>query len=335
VANRLQLSGVPSDLDSFLKPALRVTQLTVVLPAMVVLWWFGHLWWLPIPLVVSEIFLVMFLWHRGDRPSTLSLAPDGIEISDALREPVPALDPASITVATALWRTADGETRVSVGLADETGPQLALGFLFRDVPDLAQTDVDIDAVDRILGGQAGALRALAPLERVARQPFTDASGLSWLRAHVPPAAWGRVGARVWRGEAPALSSFGFHLQDATAWLLLDERGWALGGDETRRGALAPLRLCRRHRAVTMLVRTDDGPEEEESEVPLLGIVLADGPTVYFPAPLVDPDISLAPERPDDLHTHAAEGAALVHHLARVLPPADLPAALRLDTRKGA
>ena len=181
----------------------------------------------------------------------------------------------------------------------------------------------------LLGGQAGVLRSVAPFDRTARQGFADPTLLRRIRAAVPRSAWDRTGLRVWRGAAPPLSPFGFHLQDPTGWLVLDGRSWELRGSDgtVRRGELASVALVSVVRHTVLLVRNEDGEATDElTAIPTLGIGLDPDLWIRFPAPGVAPPPPRAP-REDDLHTHAAEGAALVWHLKRVLGDGGLPAAL--------
>ncbi len=330
MADNLVLRGTPTELDSYLKPVGRGLQLLLVVPVTLALWWLQAWWWLPLPLMLTELAYQLLFASRGDRPTELRLAPEAIELRDPLRDEVVRIDPRTVEVATATWRRLERGSEVVVLLADADGPGLAVRFTLPTPPQVLEHDVDVDEIDARLGGQAGVLKAVAPFERVARQRFTDPAGLRWLREALPPESWRRTGVRVWRGEAPPLSPFGFHLTEPSGWLVLDGDAFDLRGPEPARGALArPLEATIRERLVSLLVKTEDGPEEEISRLPLLGLHLAAGLRVVFPAPAAVGRAASTPASAADLHTHAAEGAALIHHLWRVMPEGELPPLLRL------
>ena len=107
-------------------------------------------------------------------------------------------------------------------------------------------------LDELIGGYAGVLGAVAGREHRVRQTIDDpaAQVLGLLRERLPPAVWRRHAARVWRGKAPILDTFGLHFEAPTALLVADEDSWYLHeGDETKSGPItllrAPLRAADR------------------------------------------------------------------------------------------
>lgn len=323
--------GTPTELDTYLKPIARLTQLVVVLPATAVLWWLELWWWLPVPVLIAIVGYELLFWARGDRPTVLQLGPEQIELSDPVRGQTLSVSLDEIELATASWRRRGSGSEIVVLLADAVGPRLAVAFRLTTPPRVEPHDVDTDAADALLGGQAGILRAVAPFDRAARQRFDDPQAVRWLREHIPAQAWARTGLRIWRGEAPPLSPFGFYLEEPHGWLVLDALDWALidpEGATLASGRLDTIEASALSRRAMLIQRGEDGPEELLTTIPLLGLRLGPDQIVHLPAPVATADLSPRPARGDDLHTHAPEGAALVAHLRRVLPPTALPPVLR-------
>lgn len=326
----LVLSGSPVDLDAALRRAARLVQAVVGVPATLALWWFEAWWWLPIPMVVSFVVYELLFWSRGDRPTTLRLTEVGVELVDTLRRQTLSVPWAEVEVATATWQRARYGSEVVVLLADARGPRIAVRFLVPTSPAPGVGDVDLDAADHVLGGQAGVIRSVAPFEVGARQRFEDPRGLAFVRRMSPPAAWGRTGLRVWTGEAPPLDPFGYHLGEPDGWLVLEGSRWVLRRwgttEELASGVLDTLHAHRALRVCPIVLRAGDAPVD--AEIPLLALALTDTLRVYMPAPEGAPHAEPRAPTASDHHTHPPEGAALVWHILRNVPSAGWPVPLR-------
>ena len=323
--------GTPVELDTFLEPVVRFTLLALAVPISAVLWWFSAWWWVPVPLVIAMVAHQAYFASRADRPTVLRLEAGGISLEDPARGEPLHVDPAEVHVATVFLRRGRADHRVVLLLADAEGPRLALQQSLASEPELPVPCVDIDAADALLGGQAGILKSVAPLERSARQTFSREGILSWCHAHVPQEAWLRTGLQLRRGEAPPLSPFGFLVGEPDAWIVLDGDTWSLRGDMVTSGSLEGVRAETVRRTLELLRRTDEGPEEAAVEVTHLALTLVAGVRIVFPAPLAAGLAPASEPQSTDLHAHAAEGAALVTHLQRVLGPRGpgaLPVVLR-------
>lgn len=332
----LRVRGTPQALDSFLEPVVALTLGIVAVPAMVVLWWFEAWWWIPVPAVLAAGLHQWFFWSRGDRPTELVLEPHYLTLHDRSRGEPLALALDQVQVAMLYLRTTARGPRAVVMLADAAGPCFGVQLALPRLPtsESSAHAVDVDAADRHLGGQAGVLRAVTPIERAARQTFPRPGALTWLLERIPREAWARSGVRLWRGEAPALSPFGLHVAEPDAWLVLEGNRWRLQHPEgpTEQGELSPPTCTGFVRTVDLMVPSDEGPRAEPTSVGMVTLHLAPALVVSFPAPLLSPELESRAPRAEGFHCHAPEGAALVAHLQHVLGPA-LPGPLRacLDT----
>jgi hypothetical protein len=324
----LRLTGSPVDFEVWLRRSARFAQLLVAVPATLTLAWLGSQWLLPLPLAISFLVYEALFRARGDRPTTLVLTPERLEVADPLRGQTIAVDLGGIEVTTATWQRTRYGSEVVVLLADPTGPRAAVRFRVEEQPPVAPGHVDADAADLVLGGQGSVLRAVAPFEVIARQRFDDRRGIAFFRLTMPEATWARTGLRLWTGTAPALDAFGYHVTDAEEWLVLDGTRWTLRragtGEEVARGDLSSLEVTSRGRSLSLVLEA--GSDPELVKIPLLAIALSPELRSHVPAPVAAP---LAPERAaagTDRHTHPAEGAALLWHLLRHAPA--LPDPLR-------
>lgn len=327
----LVLKGTPLALDAYLRPAARFVQALIAVPATAALWWTEQWLWLPVPIALSFLVYELLFWSRGDRPTRLRIDGDHLTLEDPIRGRTLGIRRDEVEVARTSWRRVRGGSEAVVLLADRARPRLAIRFLLPGEPDARPEDVDLDAVDRALGGQGGVLRAVAPLDAVARQRFEDPRGLSRLREWVPAHAWRRTGLRTWTGEAPPLDLFGFHVQEPEGWLVLEGPSFELRrfgtGEVLAAGAWDPTGVGTRIRPVDLLLVADGEPATDRAEVPLIALTLAPGLTLHWAAPEAR-DLEVRPASPEDLHTHPPEGASLLWHLLRHAPRSRLPEALR-------
>jgi hypothetical protein len=316
----LELRGSPVEFEVYLRRGARALQLLLALPPTVLLWWWGVWFWVPIPLALSFLLYELLFWSRGDRPTVLQLTEEGLHLADPWREAPVSVRWDEVELAKATWRRARPGSEVTVLLASAQGPRFAARFLLpgNPAPDPAWGDLDLEAADALVGGQGGVVRSVAPFELVARQRFEDPRGLTLLRTRLPAACWRKTGLRLWQGRAPALDAFGYHLDEPTAWLVLEGACWELrkfGTTEVlSRGELELLEVLGASRKVNIVMGVA-GPVE--TDVPLLGLSL--GPLrVWFPAPVAGPMAPAAEIGETDQHTHPPEGAALLWHVLPLL-----------------
>jgi hypothetical protein len=306
--------GEPDPFELALGRGLRLLQVLIAGPLTLTLWWFEAWYWLPIPIATSFLVYEALYAGRRDQPTTLTLADDGLRLADPRRGQALELRWDQVDVATVSWRGDEGV----VLLADPGGPRVAL----RLVGEARPGDVDLPSVDRELGGTGDRLpaaHAVAPIEAIARQRFTDPELLRILRDRVPAAAWGRAGARTWVGEAPPMDAFGYLQGEPTGWLRLDGDRWSLrrpgSAEVLAEGPLEPVSVATRTRPASLRLAPSAPPVEVE--IRLVVLRLPDGPRVAMPAGAPDGgELPEADPAPDDHHTHFPEGAALVAYARR-------------------
>ncbi|MEQ1569132.1 MAG: hypothetical protein ABMA64_26085 [Myxococcota bacterium] len=314
--------GAPVPVEVAMARALRTGLALIVGPITLALWWFDLWWWLPIPAAWAVVTHEWILGPRRDPASRLTLAGPHLSLADSVRAQELTVDLGTITVATVTEHRVREGTESVLMLADAGGPVLALRFL------AATTDaVGLHQIDAWVGGTGGplpAVHAVAPLDGIGRQRFERPDVLAAIVSRVDPPARARVGARTYAGVAPPLDPYGFQLGEPGGWLVVDgERWtWTVGGS-VHEGALEGSTLVTRTRPAALFARDR---EPVEVQIPLLGLVLPGGPTLYFPASVDASRFPAADPRPDDQHTHFPEGASVLW-AARARVPA-LDAALR-------
>ncbi|MCB9665203.1 MAG: hypothetical protein H6732_13920 [Alphaproteobacteria bacterium] len=335
----VRLSGTPIALDGILGPAIRVIAGAVGLAASLALVGLGAWWWVPVPLVTGLLAAELWLWRRGDRPAHLTLDATHLRLEDATAGRTLAVPLAEIHTATVHVRPTRRAERLEavLVLTDRDRVRFAARFLVE--PDLAwhPDDVRVDTTERLLGAHGG-LRSMATGEVTCRQVIDDPAGqaLRFLRERLPAAAWDRTALRVWRGAAPPLDAFGLHQGDPQGLLVLDGDRWTLreGGRVTREGLVTLVRGGRALREAELLVPGDGAPVREVVELPLLVLELEDEACVVFPAPEAARHGTLREADEAWLHTHVAEGAALVWHVLTRWPDTSWPALLRRAAHEG-
>ncbi len=332
LAAERRFAGTPRTLDDALRPAVRVVQLGLGGLASVVLWWWGALWLAPTPLIASFIAYEFFFWRRADRPLSVRLGPEVLTIHDRGRGQTLTVSRESI-VATDVWvrDTAHGSREAVVRLSDVSGPLVAVRMLGAPpAAALGPAVVDADAADAALGGLAGVQRAVTPFDTLVRQPIPVAA-LQPLLEWADPATRDRTVVRLWRGDAPPLDLFGLHQGPHDAVLALDGPRWELwdvDGTSLQAGTLLQgLTVATRARATVLLHFEGDEAVSDEAELAMWLFEL--GTTrIAVPAPLASDHEPRRAAEATDLHTSLPEGAALLWHLARVLPSTRWPGALR-------
>lgn len=336
----IELEGTPQILDAVLRPIGRAVQLLLGLSISAVLAFFQAWWWAPVPLALSFLVYEVVFWWRGDRPATLSLG-RVITLHDSVRGQTITINPEDIEVATLHYRRSPkarskGAERqeVYVVLGGFEGAKLAIRFTVDPTAwRPASGDVDIDTMDRITGGYAGLLRAVAPGTAIARQTFDDPAGqvIRWLRQRIPEPAWKRIGLRVWKGEAPPLDAFGHHTDEPSGWLVIARDRYRLLLDgEIHRGDITLIRSARAERSAALMMDDGKGGHRiQTTQLPMLVLELDDAIDLAFPSPVDGGGIGNAHELDEHcLHTHVPEGAALVWHILTTWPRTTWPAALR-------
>lgn len=322
----IRLTGTPQVFDTLLRPVVRAVQVVLGVAGAALLVSLGDPLWAPVPLLASLAIYEAFFWWRGDRPVTLSLG-DALVFEDPIRGQRLALRPEEVHVATLYFRNMQGDRRrLHLVLGDRTGPRFAVELAVDATVAVEARDVDLDALDVILGGFGDPLETLASPTVTCRQIIDDPAGqvLAWARRRIPPTAWDRIGVRVWRGLTPRLDERARHLGHPDGWLLVGGDQYALTfAGQTRTGLVGPVRASRAMRAVPRVSADDEG-----RTVPLLLLHLDADLTLTFPAPIAGSVGPAAPLDDDLLHTHVIEAGAVVWALLTRWPRSAWPAALR-------
>lgn len=311
----LTLRGAPQKLDLVLRPVVRAALALVGLLGTATLALLGAWWWAPLPLAGALLLHEAIFALRADRPIRVGLG-ERLTVVDPKRGLRFELDPAAVTVATAQRRLADGDRAdLRVVLADDDGVRAALWLRVPRAAPPLPFEVQADLTDRVIGGDFGSLRALAPADRIARQRVdAGEDAIAWLRARIPAEAWRRTGARVWRGAEPPLDLLGHHVDEPSGFLVLDGATARLGGREI------PLRWASEGRSVRVAVLFDPGqPDPTAADaLPLLRWSLGDGLALAVPSRILGHEGERIDLTEDTLHTHPAEAAALLSHLLRMV-----------------
>jgi len=328
VTESLVVQGTPRAFDAFLRPTLRALQLTVGLGASLLLLCVGSWWWIPVPLAASFLLYELFFYWRADVPLTVRLTAESIEIEDRFLDRTRRVSLELVHSASLVYREIE-PGRIDAVLLLSGLQQTLLAIPFRlDTSEweARPNDVDADVCNAVLGSISGLIRALAPTELLVRQNLSDPRALAWFRNQLDPATWSRSTVRYWRGEAPELNLFGFHDQREDGLLHLDTTATWVDGDQVA----APVELNvspPAHQTRTAILFRMHGEESEEAEelLPLWLQPLA-GRTVAIPAPLADDLDERTTADPTLCHVHAPEGALILWHLWRQIPPDQWPAA---------
>jgi len=342
----IELEGTPQILDAVLRPLGRGIQLVVGISLSAVLCFMHAWWWAPIPLAISFLIYELVFWWRGDRPATLCLD-RVLTLTDQLRGQAVVIHPDDVEVFTIHYRRSNpdkaGSDRleVTVVLGGFDGVKLALRLMIDPSAwKPGPAAVDVDTMDRIIGGYAGLLRAVAPRSAIARQTFDDPAGqvLSWLTQHIPNPASQRIGLRVWRGAAPPLDPFGHHDSAPSGWLVIARDRYRLMLDGViHRGDITLIRSGRSSRSAQLMVVDEQGDRTiRPTELPLLVLELDTALTLAFPSPLAGVGVGELHNLDEHtLQTHVPEGAALVWHILTTWPRTTWPAALRQRVQEAA
>ncbi|MEZ4322453.1 MAG: hypothetical protein R3F61_33610 [Myxococcota bacterium] len=299
-------------MDSFIRPVARGLLTMAGLVVGTLLWWFGFLWWVPVPLVLSLVIYEGVFWWRGDRAQLVRIEPDRLTLEDPLA-PGPLVIPLEeITVATLYYRALQlDELEIAVVLGDDSDVRFALRLITRLPFEPAPHDIPADVYDVLFGGVAGLYRALAPPARRPRQTFLDPRGevVAFLRSRLPREVWQRTGLRLWPGMEPDIDLFGYYEAPHGDWLVLDQHQWKRAGQT---GSIAGWSFGSAERSAVLFQGLERRQKVEK--LPLALVNLGTSTTVAIPAPA---SVGLAEPEPltaDLLHTHAPEGAALLWHL---------------------
>lgn len=313
--------GSPRRFDAVLRPFARVFQLGVAGLLTLVLAWFEQWWWLPVPLVISFLLYEAFFAMRGDKPVRVHFNDSGVVVEDRKAGRRLAVDKGDIRAASLLYRVDPddpAQLEIATVWSGSDGPLLALSTRVpRDGFTPAPGDLDVDAMDRLLGGLAGLVRSLAPTDRAGRQIVRDARPLEWYREVLPEEVRSRTAIRLWQGAAPALDRFGHLVGEPDAMLFLEgQRGRlrASAGESDLR--LRVSGVSRAQREVSLFTIVDGRPTEVVHDLPLLVIGIEGLGSVALPAPLVDPDLPECSLDEQAWHLHGPEGALLLSHLLR-------------------
>lgn len=324
------VKGKPVRLDVVWRPVWFVLLGVAGLLASAWLAWRGMWVVMPLPFAGALLLHQVIFWLRGDRPLVATLDGSRLVCVDQKGGSNLDVDLSQATAASLSIREGD-EDQAFLVLHDDRRELVALRLKtpHRSWPEDA---VVLDALQPVLGGNAGILRGLAGSAKIVRQTLQDKDGAftSAVLAAVPPSAWSRVSVRVWRGADPAVDYMGLHQDMPDALLTVGEEGWTLTdrmtGEQTR-GTLDASQgwRARKHLALLPVPGVDS---ERVTALPLLVWQLAEGLRLVIPAPIAGHQGELVELDDNALHTHLAEGSQLAWWLLDRLPAGQIPEGLK-------
>lgn len=328
----MSVKGKPTRLDAVWRPVSRALLTGLGLTGAAVLGLLGEWVWLPAPIVASIVVHEVIFWIRGDRPIVATIDGSTLTAVDKKGEREHRLDLSDVAIASVAVRRGRHEREpdqafLVLHAEDRTLGALRLNTMHRDWPAEA---VDLDALQPVLGGNAGVLRGLAGPERLIRQALQDKDGAfaEALLDAIPAAAWSRVAARVWRGAEPQVDFMGLHQGPPDALLVLDGDTWSLRerfGDAVTGGSITGARGGRADRILELM--STPGVPAQRARLPQIVWEIGDGVRIVVPAPLAGHHGEPVELDEHTLHSHLAEGAMLIWWLFDRLPAGQLPEGL--------
>jgi hypothetical protein len=325
----VRVRGTPARLDAVWRPVSRTLLSGLGLVTAAILGWLGEWIWLPAPIIGSIVLHEAIFYIRGDRPIVVTLEGSQLTAIDRKGGRELVVDLSEAHVASVAVRRGRGgrepeQAFVVLHRTDRELMALRLDTSHRDWPAEA---VDLDALQPVLGGNAGVLRGLASPERMVRQTLRDKDGAlaRALLAAIPAQAWSRVAVRVWRGAEPPVDFMGLHRGPPDAQLILDGDRWTLSerfGDATTDGTITGATGGRADRILELM--STPGVPAQHARLPQVVWDVADDIRLVIPAPLAGHQGDRVELGERALHTHLAEGALLVWWLLDRLPARGLP-----------
>lgn len=334
----LVIKGRPERLDAVIKPIAFVAMAGLGLIGTTLLVYAGEWFWVPVPLAGGILLHGIIFMIRGDRPILCSITGSGLNAVDRKGGRELGMELSTVVHAGLSVRQVPNTERdlAYIVLYDASGPQLALRL---STPRRAwpRHAVPLDALQPVLGGNAGVLRGLAPADRIVRQVLDDDNGelaASILR-HVPAEAWERVVVRVWVGDAPPVDFMGLHQGPADALLVFREDADGVPIIEVLEGpgpasvppgrhAITGDRGGRASRLLSLL--SLPGQEARLASLPVIVWDISEALQLVIPSPIgghCGEEVELSDT---GLHTHLGEGAHAVWWLMERL--AQIPDGLR-------
>lgn len=329
----VKVQGRPERLDAVLRPILFVVLGGSGLLGTLVLVWLGWWFWVPVPVAAGLLLHGGIFAIRGDRPITCTVEHGVLVAVDRKGGREHRVDLGQVVHAGLSVRQVDNASKniVYVVLYDAHAPLLALRA---STPRRAwpRHAAPLDALQPVLGGNAGVLRGLAPAERIVRQVLRDDDGdlVRALLARVPEAAWTRRPLRVWQGQAPPVDFMGLHQGPPDAILLLRDGddgtpllevidGPGPASPPTGTWPVTGHSGARSRRLLTLL--SLPGQDDRVAALPMLVWDLTDAHRLAVPAPIAGHHGEAVDLDEHALHTHLGEAAGaawwLLQRLDRV------------------
>jgi hypothetical protein len=286
--------------------------------------WLGMWLWAPLPFASFLLLHEVIFWARGDRAMTVTLHGTTVTLLDPKNGRTQSLDLSAVEWIGVGVRAGDGDNEdVFLVFHGPRGPLFALR-LENPRREWHTGVARLDALQPVLGGNAGIVRGLAPPDTICRQTVLDPDG-QMTRAFLALADnKDQVIVRAWRGVAPPADFLGLHRGPPDVLLTLAPSRWTTWDrftDETRTGTLDGTRGGRASRAVELLDLP--GADAARAKLPLMVLELGDGLRLAIPAPLAGHHGDEVSTDEQTLHTHLGEGALLVWWLIRHLPSQQL------------
>jgi hypothetical protein len=296
----LTLQGSPDPLDEVLKPFIRVLQVLMAGGATALAWWLTPVWTWPLPGLLLVFALELILWTRGDRVFALQLSSDRLHFDQGKEAPPVTLLLSELSFMNLYYQETGGGRFLVLCVLGTEDRRLGFQLECEGTTVWEPSDVPIDLMTALFGGNPALLRAMVSRDCIVGQVIRDPNGhgLDWLRANIRPRIDPGPHIRVWTGLSPALDPHGLHIGEPDGHLTVTESGW--------QGPSGDLRFSPGEMGLfSRVVAGRDAP------LPLLVLPLNETDSLCFPAPAL-PTWWETARTPDiqSMHAHLAEGIAV-------------------------
>ena len=305
------LTGSPDAVDEFFGPFVRGVQLVFgSLATLLCVWLLPVLTW-PLPAVLAIVVGQWVLSRRRVPICILHLEHDALRLHRGKDTPELVIRCDDILSIQQMYQNQGLNRSMSWWVVVAKNQELAFQLENEPIPQWEPTDIPLDFMTALFGGNPSVLRALAEPQHIVPQILRDrkGAGLAWLREHVPAPAWQHPSIRIWDGTAMAMDAHGL-LDPEAAKRIQCQSDWV---------ADTPVSMTLSFKAIA----------DATDPIPHLNIHLPHAPTIAFPAPTMDTwwPADSAPV-PAGKTTHLAEGVFLFWWVLRETQAGQLPEPIR-------